>query len=739
MPAKGGIRVAEPEQKPDIIGVIAAEVNSIEQRQIMKGIIGKAQEIGRKIVVFSNLYNPYEFNNDLALENKVYELMFSRQLCGLILIEESFVNETLREILRSMLEKRQDIPVVAIGVYLPELDFPNVQFINSDDKSDAETIAEHLLSHHHATKIDILTGFEGNPASEARVEGYRAALEHHGIPFEKERVHYGDFWMTSGEKLAERYLSGELPLPEAIMCMSDHMAFGLIDALVSHNVRIPEDVLVTGYEYIFERIYYSPLLSTYQRDRIALGRCAVEFIDLKSKGEVLPEFTAPEGIWVPGNSCGCTADHAQLRAELEVLRIKQQYDKWNVLSTVEQQLTLCSTLEDFIRTLGEHQFLVRWVQNMFLCLCGNWYDTDAEKPDDILGCRSVMPWNSHLPIITCRWTDFHALYANSPETAVHYYLPIFFQRHFFGFFVLEYHAADTYDDVFRNWMKSISNGLEFLCMKNDIRYLLQCQNLSDRHDSLTGLQNLRGFEAALRARQSSDDAPIYAVILKTDVLQGDVSPEIQVQQTERIIKIAEILRSHISQNSIAARLDSHTFVLADIPCKSDQECRLFQQKLIASILAKTNLTETAGMESLLCAGSVLPAAPPAECIAVLRGLLDEQTEKLLRQKKHQHASALFAVRNQLYRGIDLSMEDVCRKYAFSAGYFRQIYKNCFGISFHQDAISARICYASHLLSDSVLSIASIAEQAGYEDYNYFLRQFQKVTGVTPGQFRRNTS
>ena len=80
--------MAAPETKADIIGVIAAEVNSIEQRQIMKGIIQKAQEIGRKIVVFSNLYNPFEFNNDLALENKVYELMFSPELCGLILISK---------------------------------------------------------------------------------------------------------------------------------------------------------------------------------------------------------------------------------------------------------------------------------------------------------------------------------------------------------------------------------------------------------------------------------------------------------------------------------------------------------------------------------------------------------------------------------------------------------------------------------------------------------------------------
>ena len=723
----------------DIIGIIAAEVNSIEQRQIMKGIIQKAQEIGRKIVVFSNLYNPYEFNNDLALENKVYELMFSPQLCGLILIEESFVNETLREILRGMLEKRQDIPVVAIGVYIEALDFPNVQFINSDDMRDTEVIAEHLLSVHHVSKIDILTGFEGNPASEQRVEGYRRALERHGIRFDPARVHYGDFWTLSGEKLADQYASGAIPLPEAVLCASDHMAFGLLDRLMVHNIRVPEDVLVVGYEYIYERIYHSPMLATYQRGRIALGRSAVEILDAHAKGETPVPFEPPEGIWISGNSCSCKTDPSQLRAELEILRVKQQYDKWNVLSTVDQQLTLCSTLDDFIRILGEHQFLVRWVQNMYLCLCGNWYDTGAEKPDDIVSCRSIMPWFMQNPVITCRQTDFHALYANAPETAVHYYLPVFFQRHFFGYYVLEYHGPDTYDDIFRNWMKSISNGLEFLCMKNDIRYLLQCQSLSDRQDSLTGLYNQRGFESALRARLSSAEHPVYGLILKLDVLQDDVSPEIQVKQTERALKIAEILRDSAGKNSIAGRLDAHTFVLADLPCRDESGCLLFRQKLIASILSQTDLTASTGMESMLCAAAPLNTTSASESIASLRAMLAAQTEYLLRQKQHPHAAALFAVRNQLYRDINLTMEDACRKYAFSAGYFRQIYKSCFGISFHQDAINARICYASHLLTDTVLSIASVAEQSGYEDYNYFLRQFQKVTGVTPGQFRRKIS
>ena len=97
-------------QEKQFIGVIAAEANSMEQRQIIKGVIEEAQACGEAVVVLSNVYNPYEYDYALRLENDIYKLIFSPQLRGLILIEESFINENIRQILRNLLHRRQDLP-----------------------------------------------------------------------------------------------------------------------------------------------------------------------------------------------------------------------------------------------------------------------------------------------------------------------------------------------------------------------------------------------------------------------------------------------------------------------------------------------------------------------------------------------------------------------------------------------------------------------------------------------------
>ena len=66
--------------------------------------------------------------------------------------------------------------------------------------------------------------------SRIRIKGYRKSLEQHGIPYDTSLVYEGDFWYYSGEKLAARYLNGELPMPEALICANDYMAFGFLDA-----------------------------------------------------------------------------------------------------------------------------------------------------------------------------------------------------------------------------------------------------------------------------------------------------------------------------------------------------------------------------------------------------------------------------------------------------------------------------------------------------------------------------
>jgi AraC-like DNA-binding protein len=61
----------------------------------------------------------------------------------------------------------------------------------------------------------------------------------------------------------------------------------------------------------------------------------------------------------------------------------------------------------------------------------------------------------------------------------------------------------------------------------------------------------------------------------------------------------------------------------------------------------------------------------------------------------------------------------------------------FGATPTDDLIRTRVERASWLLKTSELSLEDIAAECGFTDVYYFIRQFRKRIGITPGRYRAN--
>lgn len=71
----------------------------------------------------------------------------------------------------------------------------------------------------------------------------------------------------------------------------------------------------------------------------------------------------------------------------------------------------------------------------------------------------------------------------------------------------------------------------------------------------------------------------------------------------------------------------------------------------------------------------------------------------------------------------------------STGYLESVYKCAFGVSCMEDVILSRIALAKKYLQNGNYSIAEIISLCGYRSSEHFYRQFKKVTGMTPRDFR----
>lgn len=85
---------------------------------------------------------------------------------------------------------------------------------------------------------------------------------------------------------------------------------------------------------------------------------------------------------------------------------------------------------------------------------------------------------------------------------------------------------------------------------------------------------------------------------------------------------------------------------------------------------------------------------------------------------------------------DWSMEHLCQEFAGCRSHVYRAFVAYLGCSPQQYIIEARMRRARMLLTESGNNIGWIADQLGYRDVYFFSRQFKRVHGCSPSEYRR---
>lgn len=128
-----------------------------------------------------------------------------------------------------------------------------------------------------------------------RYEGFLAALEQAGIKVEESKLMTKHVTYRYYEKPeVEKALASLDKLPQAIVCANDDVAQFTIRYLKNRNIRVPEDVAVTGYDNLESLTHVEAFITTVNVENQKLGRRLVQQMIFRLK---YPEFK-PEVIHV---------------------------------------------------------------------------------------------------------------------------------------------------------------------------------------------------------------------------------------------------------------------------------------------------------------------------------------------------------------------------------------------------------------------------------------------------------
>lgn len=156
-----------------------------------------------------------------------------------------------------------------VPLVLTQGGLPGRATVGVDQVGGAYSATRHLIEA-GASEVWHLAGPPRWKESAQRIAGWRRALDEAGLRAPEPLR--GDWSPGSGHVLGSSLASAP---PDGVFVANDHMALGLLRAFHEEGIRVPEDVLVAGFDDIPEAAFLTPPLTTVQQDFLAIGELAI--------------------------------------------------------------------------------------------------------------------------------------------------------------------------------------------------------------------------------------------------------------------------------------------------------------------------------------------------------------------------------------------------------------------------------------------------------------------------------
>jgi serine phosphatase RsbU (regulator of sigma subunit)/DNA-binding LacI/PurR family transcriptional regulator len=285
------------------IGFLTESLISLYQSNNWIGASDAATRLGYSLVCFAGgSLSKSSWDEWEPQRNIIYDFVDKNHLQGIILAGSlgNFVSENE---FRDFYSRFIDMPLVCLG---PEIS--SVPTVIADNTHGMRELISHLVEDHQCRKIAFVRGPEGNKEAEERLKIFREVLEEHDVAPDPDLIISGDFSRDAGVHAVEYLLEKELRF-DALAGANDDTALGALKAFQEHHIRVPDEVLVVGFDDIEESGFSAPPLTTVRQPLAEMGGRAVEVIHNCIEGRKIKGTIIVPASLVTRQSCGCFRRH----------------------------------------------------------------------------------------------------------------------------------------------------------------------------------------------------------------------------------------------------------------------------------------------------------------------------------------------------------------------------------------------------------------------------------------------
>ena len=488
--------------KRKTIGVFITKTYEFFDNAMFHALEREGKRLDYDIVAFMTVgYNLTHSEYDIQ-EKNIFRFAAIDKLDGIITVPDSYDEGEFRDLLYGVI-RRAKCPVVAI-----RFDDGTRDCVYTDENDAIRPVIRHLIEHHGLKRICFQAGFVGHDASDSRLEAFRQEMAAHGLTVTDRSICHGNMWSNCGETAYEAFFSDPENRPEAVVCANDHMAVGLMRTLGAHGIRVPEDVIVTGFDNVSRLGVEEPSLTTIQPDFDGMVVQAMALLDRRIREGDEPSEPvriALPGKLVLGESCGCgtrAPDFFRQVSEYAMDILEKANDIDAMMNNMSIEVGGCDDLKELHDVLIGPRVSNPIVRDHYLCLFGEPGALMQETGDRACLVHAVRDHRDcGMPMITFERSSLLPPMAERLNEPQMLFLKLLHQKgRNFGYSVFQYSAGEVPSRTYVQSNALVSIALENIYRREELMRLYEERRLSSITDMQTGLLNRRGLLERLEPR-----------------------------------------------------------------------------------------------------------------------------------------------------------------------------------------------------------------------------------------------
>lgn len=259
-PSRVARRLRVQTGETNLIGLIIPDIQNPFFAEVTRGVEDVARDHNYALILSNSDEDPDK--QKLALET-----LRTEDVDGVIVPPVDLDDAAVKDFAES------SIPIVCVDRQMADL---RLDTILSDNQKGAYDAVTHLIEHGH-DRIAFIGGIARISTLTERREGYEAALRDHDLPMNPALVREGELHRERGKDHTEALLDLDRP-PTALFTGNNLTTLGALAALNQHDVRVPEDMALVGYDDIPWADALNPPPTVIDQPSYEMGQRAAELL-----------------------------------------------------------------------------------------------------------------------------------------------------------------------------------------------------------------------------------------------------------------------------------------------------------------------------------------------------------------------------------------------------------------------------------------------------------------------------